>query len=150
MVRHQKVIAGLKPRQQRCCHRRQAGGDDVAACAAFHRGDRILQRPMRGRPTGAVGQHPLAASRRQRLALGDGRDQNGGPTQQWRIDEAVLPFCPSADMRQEGAEAARLARHRIVVSHAQPSSTGVSGRPPHSVQEPSYTAPSGHSGETQS
>jgi len=50
---------------------------------------------------------------------------------------AVLVFRPPADMRQQGAKAARLGPSRGVVGHLQPSSTGVSGRPPHSVQDPS-------------
>ena len=131
-VRHQAVIAGLEERQQRRRHRREARADDGAACAAFDLGDHVLQRPVRLRSAETIGQHAFATLRLERAPFRDRRIQHGGAAQQRRIDEAVHVLAGATGVRQPRAEAA-LRR----IGHARFVSTGVSERPPHSVQDPS-------------
>jgi len=103
-VGHQAVIAGLQKRQQRGGHRGKAGADDGAACAALDLGDDVFQRPVRRAAAKPIIQHTLAAHSRQAFALGDRRRQNGGPTQQRRVDEAVRGLVRPPGVRQPGAK----------------------------------------------
>ncbi len=131
-IRHQAMLARVQERQQRRGHRGQSRTHDRAARAAFDLGDHVLQRPMGLGPAQAVGQHTLAAPRGHGTPFRHRRIQHGRAAQQRRIDEAMRVLAGAPGVRQPRAEAAFRG-----LGHGRCVSTGVSARPPHSVQEPS-------------
>jgi hypothetical protein len=131
-IRHQAMLARIQERQQRRGHRSQSRTYDGAARAAFDLGDHVLERPMRLGPAQPVAQHTFAAPRRHGTPFRNRRIQHGRAAQQRRIDEAVRVLAGAPGVRQSRPEPALGG-----LGHGRCVSTGVSGRPPHSVQEPS-------------